>query len=285
MFKSFIFALYIQQIMVTYPNAKINLGLFVTEKRPDNYHNIETVFYPIPLCDEIECEISETNTTTITISGMNIDGDSNDNLIIKAYNQLKRQYQIPAVSIHLKKNIPFGAGLGGGSADAAFTLKLINHFFSLGLSDAQLEIEAAKIGADCPFFIKNQPVFASGIGNVFTPIDLSLKGYYILLVKPSIHVSTPNAYKSIVPCKPSFDLQQINNIPLSLWKHHIINDFEKPVFYQYPEIEQIKNSLYNIGAVYSSMSGSGSSVFGIFENKPIVTNLFQNYFVWGDFLS
>ena len=285
MFKSFIFALYIQQIMVTYPNAKINLGLFVTEKRPDNYHNIETVFYPIPLCDEIECEISESNTTTITISGMNIDGDSNDNLIIKAYNQLKRQYQIPAVSIHLKKNIPFGAGLGGGSADAAFTLKLINHFFSLGLSDAQLEIEAAKIGADCPFFIKNQPVFASGIGNVFTPIDLSLKGYYILLVKPSIHVSTPNAYKSIVPCKPSFDLQQINNIPLSLWKHHIINDFEKPVFYQYPEIEQIKNSLYNIGAVYSSMSGSGSSVFGIFENKPIVTNLFQNYFVWGDFLS
>ena len=285
MFKSFIFALYIQQIMVTYPNAKINLGLFVTEKRPDNYHNIETVFYPIPLCDEIECEISETNTTTITISGMNIDGDSNDNLIIKAYNQLKRQYQIPAVSIHLKKNIPFGAGLGGGSADAAFTLKLINHFFSLGLSDAQLEIEAAKIGADCPFFIKNQPVFASGIGNVFTPIDLSLKGYYILLVKPSIHVSTPNAYKSIVPCKPSFDLQQINNIPLSLWKHHIINDFEKPVFYQYLEIEQIKNSLYNIGAVYSSMSGSGSSVFGIFENKPIVTNLFQNYFVWGDFLS
>lgn len=271
--------------MVTYPNAKINLGLFVTEKRPDNYHNIETVFYPIPLCDEIECEISETNTTTITISGMNIDGDSNDNLIIKAYNQLKRQYQIPAVSIHLKKNIPFGAGLGGGSADAAFTLKLINHFFSLGLSDAQLEIEAAKIGADCPFFIKNQPVFASGIGNVFTPIDLSLKGYYILLVKPSIHVSTPNAYKSIVPCKPSFDLQQINNIPLSLWKHHIINDFEKPVFYQYLEIEQIKNSLYNIGAVYSSMSGSGSSVFGIFENKPIVTNLFQNYFVWGDFLS
>ena len=271
--------------MITYPNAKINIGLFVTEKRTDGYHNLETIFYPIPLKDKIECHISDTNDSSLIITGIRIDGNTSDNLVMKAYNLLKLSHNLPNLNFTLEKNIPFGAGLGGGSADAAFVLTLLNTTYNLGLSIAELEYIASKIGADCPFFIQNIPVFATGIGNEFHPISFSLSGYFLVLVKPPIHVSTPQAYKNINPQKPDFDLKTIHLLPIKEWKHVIFNDFETNVFIQHPEIEQIKDSLYQQGALYASMSGSGSSVFGIFPKQVNITNLFQNSFVWSGFLA
>ena len=271
--------------MIVFPNAKINLGLNIVEKRADGYHNIETVFYPIGLCDVLEVEPSETCTDySFSSSGIPLDGDPEDNLIVKAYHLLRSGYQFPPIDISLVKQIPFGAGLGGGSADAAFMLKSINELFKLKITPSRLEKIAAKLGADCPVFIRNRPVFASGIGNVFNSIDLSLKGYFLLLVKPDIHVSTPEAYSLVVPEKPETSLLELINLPVSKWKNTIKNDFEKSVFARYPAINKIKNDLYEMGAVYASMSGSGSSVFGIFETAPESTNLFEGCFVTGGML-
>ncbi len=271
--------------MILFPNAKINLGLNVVEKRPDGYHNIETVFYPIGLSDVLEVEPSETCTDySFSSSGIAIDGDPEDNLIVKAYHLLRSGYQFSAVDISLVKQIPFGAGLGGGSADAAFMLKAINQMFELKITPSRLEKIAAKLGADCPVFIRNRPVFATGIGNVFTAIDLSLKGYFLLLVKPDIHVATPEAYSLVVPEKPETSLLEMIKKPVSEWKNTIKNDFEKSVFARYPAIEKIKNDLYEMGAIYASMSGSGSSVFGIFETDPERNDLFKGCFVSGGML-
>lgn len=271
--------------MITFPNAKINIGLFVTEKRLDGYHNLETIFYPIPLVDKIEATVVDTPESSLRIDGMRIDGNINDNLIMKAYNLLKQSYELPSIEFILEKNIPFGAGLGGGSADAACTLSLLNDSFSLGITLQELERLAAQIGADCPFFIQNKPVFATGIGNEFHPISFSLAGYYLVLVKSPIHVSTPDAFRNIAPKAAPFNLKSINTIPIEEWKHCVINDFEKSVFIQYPDIEMIKYNLYEQGALYASMSGSGSSVFGIFPKQVDITKLFQNCFVWAGFLA
>ena len=271
--------------MILFPNAKINLGLNIVEKRYDGYHNIETVFYPIGLSDVLEVEPSETCTDySFSSSGIAIDGDPEDNLIVKAYHLLRSGYQFPPIDISLVKQIPFGAGLGGGSADAAFMLRAINEMFELKITPSRLEKIAAKLGADCPVFIRNRPVFATGIGNVFTSIDLSLKGYFLLLVKPDIHVATPEAYSLVVPKKPETSLSELIKQPISEWKNTIKNDFEKSVFARYPAIEKIKNDIYEMGAVYVSMSGSGSSVFGIFETPPEPTNLFNDCFVSGGIL-
>lgn len=271
--------------MLLYPNAKINLGLNVVEKRPDGYHNIETVFYPIGLCDVLEVETSETCTDySFSSTGIPIDGDPEDNLIVKAYHLLRSGCEFPSVDISLVKQIPFGAGLGGGSSDAAFMLKALNQLFNLKFTPSKLEKLAAKLGADCPVFIKNKPVFATGIGNVFTPIKLSLKGKFLLLVKPDIHVSTPEAYSLVVPEKPEISLLELIQKPLTDWRGLIKNDFEKSVFSKYPEIEKIKNDLYSMGAVYASMSGSGSSVYGIFETAPERNDLFEGCFVSGGLL-
>lgn len=271
--------------MILFPNAKINLGLNVVEKRADGYHNIETVFYPIGLSDVLEVELSETCTDySFSSSGITIDGDPEDNLIVKAYHLLRSGYQFPAIDITLIKQIPFGAGLGGGSSDAAFMLRAINQMFELKITPSRLEKIAAKLGADCPVFIRNRPVFATGIGNVFTSIDLSLKGYFLLLVKPDIHVSTPEAYSLVVPEKPETSLSELIKQPISEWKNVIKNDFEKSVFTRYPAIEKIKNDLYEMGALYASMSGSGSSVFGIFETLPEKNDLFEGFFVTGGML-
>jgi len=268
--------------MLTYPNAKINLGLNVVEKRPDGYHNIETIFYPIGLSDVLQVEVSETCTDySFSSSGIQIDGDPEDNLIVKAYHLLRSGYQFPPIDISLIKQIPFGAGLGGGSSDAAFMLKMLNEMFQLKITPGRLEKIAAKLGADCPVFIKNKPVFATGIGNIFTPIKLSLKGYFLLLVKPDIHVSTPVAYSMVEPRKPDVSLSELIHKPISEWKDVIKNDFEKSVFTKYPEIENIKNQLYDAGASYASMSGSGSSVYGIFESIPQKTDVFKDCFVAG----
>ncbi len=257
--------------MQTHPNAKINIGLNVVSKREDGYHNLETIFYPVSLCDKLELKTTKRKKNIFKQKGIEIEGEYIDNLVFKAYKLLAIDYTLPPVNITLTKNIPFGAGLGGGSSDAAFMLKMLNYFFNLKIETEQLEKYASKLGADCAFFIKNKPVFASGIGDVFQETNLSLKDYYIVLIKPDIFVSTPDAFCFVKPHKPEFSLLDISLIDINEWKHLIVNDFEKSVFRKYPEIAEIKDYLYNSGAVYASMSGSGSTVYGIFKEMPILT--------------
>ena len=255
--------------MITYPNAKINLGLNIVEKRPDGYHNLETVFYPINLQDALEVtDLEGEGEYALKISGAPIEGELDNNLVVKAYRLLKKDFpNMGPINIHMYKHIPTGAGLGGGSADAAFMLKLLNDKFKLNLSTEKLEEYAAILGADCAFFIQNKPVFASGIGNIFEEINLSLKGYYLVLVKPDIFVSTKDAFANISPMKPSHSLKEIIRMPVETWRATMRNDFEDSVFKKFPEIAAIKDKLYDMGAIYASMSGSGSSVFGIFREQ------------------
>ncbi len=252
--------------MITFPNAKINIGLNVVDTRPDGYHNLETIFYPVKLSDALE--VIEAEETAFTSSGIEIDAAPENNLVFRAYSLLAADFDLPPVKMHLHKVIPFGAGLGGGSADAAFALKMLNDYFSLGLSAEQLENYAARIGADCPFFIQNKPTFAHGIGDQFKPVNLDLSAYEIVVIKPPFAVSTPQAYQNIIPAKPDFNLLKIENLPIEEWKTVVKNDFEKSVFPQFSEIEKLKEKLYEAGAVYASMSGSGSAVFGIFRHLP-----------------
>lgn len=272
--------------MIIYPNAKINLGLNVVEKRPDGYHNLETVFYPIPLQDAIEITAVDNEKQTeenvdyrLKVTGNLLDGTPDDNLVIKAYRLLRNDFDIAPCAFNVFKHIPTGAGLGGGSSDAAFTITALNDRFGLGLTDTQMEKYAARLGADCAFFIRNKPVMATGIGNVFSPIDLSLKGKTLVLVKPDIFVSTPDAYRLVKPHKPEQSLAELLKQPIETWKDNVKNDFEVSVFAKYPEIAGIKDMLYDLGAVYASMSGSGSSVFGIFD-QPLehVDDSFAGYF-------
>ena len=254
--------------MITFPNAKINLGLNIVEKRPDGYHNLETIFYPINLQDALEVTRRENNDKeyTLHISGSPLEGEPEDNLVVKAYKLLKKDYPgLLPVDIPMNKHIPAGAGLGGGSSDAACMIKLLNDKFSLGLSTERMEEYAVKLGADCAFFIRNKPVFATGIGNLFEPVELSLKGYHIILIKPDIFVSTRDAFAEIKPVRPAVSLKEIVKQPIETWKSSMKNDFEDSVFKKFPEIAAIKDELYDLGAVYAAMSGSGSSVYGIFE--------------------
>lgn len=252
--------------MIAFPNVKINLGLSITEKRPDGYHNLETVFYPVALEDALEINPCNDAATKFTLHqhGMEIAGNPEDNLVVKAYLLLDREFDLPPVEIHLFKHIPSGAGLGGGSSDAAFMLKLLNDQFNLHLTDHQLEAYAATLGADCAFFIKNQPTFAEGIGNIFSPVQLSLKGYQIMIIKPDVFVSTREAFSNIRPRRPEHSVKEVIKRPVSEWRETLINDFEASVFPLHPVIGEIKEELYRQGAVYASMSGSGSSVFGLF---------------------
>ena len=254
--------------MLTFPNAKINLGLNITEKRPDGYHNLETVFYPIPIEDALEItELQGAPGEKFRLhqAGLEIAGEADNNLVVKAYKLLDEQFHLPPTDIHLFKHIPSGAGLGGGSADAAFMLKLLNEQFGLALTDDALEEYAARLGADCAFFIKNRPVYAEGIGNLFSPITLSLKGYRLWLVKPDIFVSTRDAFARIKPRRPQASLREIVKLPVEEWQARMVNDFEESVFPQFPAIGEIKEEMYRQGAVYASMSGSGSSVYGLFK--------------------
>ena len=252
--------------MITFPNIKINLGLSITEKRPDGYHNLETVFYPVALEDALEIRTNPEAQQKFTLHqhGMEIAGNPENNLVVKAYLLLDKEFHLPPVEIHLYKHIPSGAGLGGGSSDAAFMLKLLNEHYNLQLSDNQLEDYAATLGADCAFFIKNTPTYAEGIGNIFSPIELSLKGYRIMIVKQDVFVSTREAFANIRPHRPEYPVREVIRRPVAEWKDTLINDFEASVFPQYPVIGEIKEELYHQGANYASMSGSGSSVFGLF---------------------
>ena len=253
--------------MITFPHAKINIGLQVTERRPDGYHNLDTVFYPIPIHDALEVIVAEgaDYDCRLHISGIEIAGDPDTNLVVRAYRLLAADYSLPSVDIYLHKHIPTGAGLGGGSADAGFMLRLLNEMFALGITTEQLEAYAAKLGADCPFFITGCPVYATGIGNEFHPIGLDLSAWHIVVVKPDVFVSTKEAYSMVHPEKPVVTLDKKITQPIAEWKDTISNDFEKGILALHPELADIKAKLYSLGAKYAAMSGSGSALFGLFE--------------------
>ena len=253
--------------MVTFPNAKINLGLNILSKRTDGYHDISSVFYPIPFEDILEIIPSETFNFEIT--GLTVPGNKDQNLILNAYQLLRKGHDLPPVTIHLHKIIPMGAGLGGGSSDAAFTIKMLNTIFNLSLSNEQMEQYAGQLGSDCPFFIRNKPLLAEGTGNIFKNTVVDLKGKYLVLVCPDIHVGTADAYSKITPGIPDIPVDEImEKVQLAQWKDHLYNDFERSVLPQFPKIRDIKDQLYASGALYASMTGSGAAVYGIFEKKP-----------------
>lgn len=268
--------------MVTFPNCKINLGLHIIGKRADGFHNLETVFYPLPLHDCLEI-IALANSKTepaLTTSGLSIDGVAANNICLKAWYLLKSDFpQLPAVAMHLHKAIPMGAGLGGGSANGAFMLSMLNDKYDLQLSKAQLIAYALKLGSDCPFFIINQPCFASGRGEILQPIGVDLSNYYFAIINPAIHVNTGWAFKQLYIQQPDYPLLLAIQQPVDTWKETIVNGFEKVVSAQYPAIAQIKELLYRQGAVYASMTGSGSTLFGLFTAKPILPTFPAKYLV------
>jgi len=266
--------------MLTFANAKINLGLNLTEKRADGYHNLETIFYPIKLNDVVE--IIDADETNCVIKGIDIPGDAEDNICLKAFKTLQKDFDLPHQQIILLKNIPVGAGLGGGSADAAFLIKLVNDKFTLGLSIEKMQDYARVLGADCAFFIENKPTFAFGKGDEFEDLKIDLSNYFMVLVKPEIHVSTAEAYSKVRVKQPTTSLKELINLSLSEWKGNIVNDFEISVFERYPEIDEIKTKLYAAGATFALMSGSGSSIFAIFERKVDLPELEKDNLVFYD---
>lgn len=263
--------------MVLFPNAKINLGLFITQKRNDGFHNLETIFAPINLCDILE--IVESREFKFTNSGLQIDGDIVNNLCVKAYDIVKGNYRIPNIQIHLHKVIPFGAGLGGGSSDAAFMIKGLNKLFDLKISIEKQKELAFRLGSDCPVFIENKAIYASGRGEIFTEIDFSYN-YNIVVIKPNLFVSTKEAYSLIIPKQRETSLIKLFNKHDKNWLSGLDNDFEKTIFEKYPIIAQIKEQMYQNGAFYSSMSGSGSAVFGLFESEPELNIFGKQDFIW-----
>ena len=260
--------------MITYPNCKINLGLHVVGKRPDGYHDLETIFLPVnDMCDELEITDTQATSPEMIQDGIVLDNAPDDNLCMKAWRLMHDELDIPPVSIRLRKNIPFGAGLGGGSSDAAFTLKMLNEMFSLSLTDSQLEQRAARIGADCAFFIKNQPAYATGIGDKLSPVEWQLASgewRVVIEIPEGEHVSTKEAYgglnKELFGAKRP-NLREAIKAPIEEWKNLIVNDFEVSIFPSHPAIEALKNDMYRRGALYASMTGSGAAVFGIFSES------------------
>ena len=260
--------------MLFFPNCKINLGLNVIKKRSDGYHDIETVFYPVNWPDALEILENEPGSPpfSFTSSGLHIAGNMSDNLIFKAWQLMCRHMQLPPIKVHLHKNIPMGAGLGGGSSDAAFFINMINSRFEMGLSVSQKTEIASKLGSDCAFFIENKPVLAKGKGNEFSPVKVDLSPYYIAVVYPSIHSNTAEAYRGLCPKEPEQSLSHIiETKAIEEWKNSLVNDFESSLFKKYPEIEKLKEKFYQTGALYSSMSGSGSAVYAIYKSKPELT--------------
>lgn len=260
--------------MIDFPCAKINLGLNITEERADGYHNLETVFFPIPICDALEIKTMDERFPSnvacdLKVTGNNVCCNENDNLIVKAYNIIAADFDIPRVHAHLYKNIPSEAGLGGGSSDAAYMIRLLDQRFRINIGNAEMEKYAARLGADCPFFITAEPSYAEGIGEILSPVNITnnnLEGYSLVVVKPQIAVSTKEAFSNITPRKPLMCCREIVAQPIETWKDALCNDFEESVFGIYPQLNDIKNRIYTLGAAYAQMSGSGSSLFGIFKS-------------------
>ena len=284
--------------MVVFPNAKINIGLHITEKRPDGFHNIESCFYPVGWSDALEIRPAERlsfQSSGLPIPGVVAPGAATpgattqeialSNLCVKAYHLLARDYSLPPVEIHLLKAIPIGAGLGGGSADAAFTIRALNELFGLQLTTARQQDYARSLGSDCAFLIENQPRYCYGKGDQFEEIALRLTGKWIVLVNPGLHISTAEAYAGVRPAQPAIDLRQLLQQPIQEWRTTVVNDFEASLFPKYPELATLKDHLYELGALYASMSGSGSTVYGIFGNEPDFSNNFSRYTVWQGELS
>ena len=300
--------------MITFPNAKINIGLNVVAKRNDGYHDIETVFYPVLLQDALEIKPmrpldpaqlrkrieagllvqpddafipyrllprrEEIPCCSLEITGNDFPFKAADNLVVRAYLMLQQDFDLPSIDIKLHKHIPSGAGLGGGSSDCAFMISLLNRRFNLRMRESLMERYAARLGSDCAFFISNTPSLATGRGEILNPIGLTLKGYTILLVKPDVAVSTAEAYGSLTPKHPEIPLEEAIKRPVAEWKECVFNDFETTVFAKYPLLADIKRKLYSMGAVYASMSGSGSTVYGIFrEPFDAPGDLFPDMFV------
>lgn len=262
--------------MLTFPCAKINLGLNITSKREDGYHNLETIFYPVPLTDALEVKLMHDDFPSdepcdLKITGNAVDCDEKNNLVVKAYTLLAQDFKLPRVHTHLVKRIPMQAGLGGGSADGAFMIRLLDERFRLNMGIAEMERYASQLGSDCVFFITTEPSFATGRGEVLEPVNIAeqnLQGYYIAIVKPAIAVSTREAFQQIICRQPEHCCRDIVRQPVETWKTVLTNDFEEPAFKQHPELADIKQRLYDLGAVYAQMSGSGSAFFGLFRTDP-----------------
>ena len=273
--------------MITFPIAKINLGLNVVERRPDGYHNLQTVFYPVPLKDALEVQVMDKAFPSeydcdLKVTNITIDGDEQKNLVVRAYQLLKKDFSdLPRIHTHLWKGIPTQAGMGGGSSDCAYMLLLLNQQFHLGLTDKQLIQYAAQLGADCAFFILSHPCYAEGIGEKLQPIDLSLTGYHMAVVRPDIPVPTKEAFSRIHPHYPAINCREAVMQPVETWRETLINDFEDSVFTLHPEIGEIKQQLYDMGATYAAMSGSGSALFGLFKEQPdSLSQAFPNMFTF-----
>jgi 4-diphosphocytidyl-2-C-methyl-D-erythritol kinase len=277
--------------MINFPIAKINLGLNVVEKRPDGYHNLQTVFYPVPIKDALEVHVMDEAFPSdydcdLKVTNITIEGDEQRNLVVRAYQLLKQDFPtLPRIHSHLWKGIPTQAGMGGGSSDCAYMMLLLNQQFQLGLTDEQLIEYAAKLGADCAFFILSRPCYAEGIGEKLQPIDLSLSGYYIAVVRPDIPVPTKEAFSRIRPHYPAQNCRETVMQPVETWRDTLINDFEESVFALHPEIGNIKQQLYDMGATYAAMSGSGSALFGLFQKQPdSLSQEFPNMFTFSSIL-
>ena len=278
------------ETMIIFPHAKINLGLNVVERRSDGYHNLETVFYALPIQDALEVQVMESDFPSavdcdLKLTGINVEGDEQRNLVVRAYKLLKEEFLwLPRVHAHLHKEIPTQAGMGGGSSDGAAMLRLLNTHFELGLTTQQLIERAAHLGADCPFFLLDGPAYAEGIGERLKPINLSLKGWYLGVVRPNIPVSTKEAFAFIIPQHPAVNCRDIVGRPVEEWRHLLVNDFEGSVFAQYPEIGRIKEQLYESGAVYAAMTGSGSAVYGLFREEVGLKDVYPDMFTLGAWL-
>lgn len=265
--------------------CKINLGLNVVERRPDGYHNLQTIFYPVPLYDELTIREKDSlimdGEDTLTLGGNPLEGEVWDNLVLRAVRLLRQEgFPIPPLNIDLRKVIPSGAGLGGGSSDAACMVTTLTRLYGLPLSEEQMERLVSKLGADCPFFVNPRPLYAEGIGDVFTPISLDLSGWYLMLVKPEVHVSTREAYAGVHPHQPAYSLLDVVKQPVGAWASRMVNDFEESIFFNHPLLSEIKEELYRQGAAYASMSGSGSTIFGLFRSRPSCEELFSGHFTF-----
>lgn len=280
--------------MVVFPNVKINIGLFVTGKRPDGYHNIESIFYPVNWNESLEI-LSDSGKTAEDYGALGfaqssnvkffyyhneIPGSAEDNMCIKVFKLVEEWYNLPPTEIHLLKTLPIGAGMGGGSADAAFTLRALKDFYELTISDFEAKELLAKVGSDCPFFWNNKPAFVFGRGEKMRPIELDLSEYHIALVNPGIHISTKEAYAGITPQNPPIDLGMLEFLDVESWKESVRNDFEDSIFPNYPVLAEIKQQLYDLGAVYASMTGSGSTLYGLFKNEVKLPKDWKDYQCW-----
>ena len=268
--------------MIVFPKAKINIGLRITRKRPDGYHDIESLFYPVGLYDALEFVVSPEalDKDSFTVTGVDTGSDPEDNMVVKTLKKLREKYSFPFLKIHLHKIIPAGAGLGGGSSDAAFLLKAILRHFNLSDDESIFKAAAMELGSDCPFFIDCIPAYVMGRGEILEPVRQILRGYYVLLLNPGIGISTREAYQNCRPATPTINLLQLIDHPVTEWKELIINDLEDFVFKKYSVIGEIKEGLYSSGALFSSMSGSGSTVYGIFQEKPKVSAGLKDFIIW-----